>query len=204
MSALKPLTALACIVVVVSCYADSTEEEDQGVAHNPQLPPGWVDLNINVEEAVVGQFAGFFVLSTQTLCPEQGEILNSQSEHGTIALTFSSFESQPADRPTTLSGLAVVGNQKFPSKIQLIARPRGKDKHRFNVNLTGLTESELVGVATVDSDTITMRLHDNSPHTTVVILRRQSQRPNPTPSIGTDAQDEAGISNVFYPDGQLP
>ena len=203
MSAPKGFITLAAIVVVASSYAASPGE-DQGVAHNPQLVPGWVDLNINVEEAVVGRFAGFFVLSTQTLHHELGRPINSQFEHGTVALTFDNFESQPVDRPTSLAGLAVVGNQKFPSKIQVIASPRGKDHRRFNVNITGLTESELVGVATVDPDSITMRLHDNSPHTRVVILRQQSQTPSPTPMVGRGVESDAGVSGIMYRKGQLP
>lgn len=203
MSVLKTLAALAAVFVVTFCNSHSYAE-DRYADFKALLPPGTVDVEITAEQSVVGRFAGFFTLRIQTFRQESDDVADSQSDDGTLALTFDSFRSQPADRPTNLSGLVVVGNQKFPSKIELIASPRGDDPHAFNVNLTGLTETELVGVATVDPDSITMRLHDNTPHRVAVILRQQPQTANPKPSLGAAVQSDAGGAGVNYAEGQHP
>src|SRR5687768_14428521 len=116
MSALKTFAALAVVAVGTFC-ARNLNAEDRYGDFTAQLPPGHADVNITVKEAVVGRFAGFFTLRMQTFRRESDNVAASRSDNGTLALTLDSFKSQPANHPTNLSGLVVVANQKFPSKI---------------------------------------------------------------------------------------
>lgn len=199
----KTLVAFG-FVAAVMCSDHACTAEDPHAEFKAMLPSGSADVDITVEEAVVGRFAGFFNVEIRSLSHESGGVPAALPDHGMLALTLDRFDSQPAGRPTGLSGLAAVGNQTIPSKIRLKVRPRANDDRSFNVTLRGLTESQLVGVATVSSDSITLRLQGDNPHTTVVVLKPQPRTPQRKPVFGEAVQSDAGLTGVIGVESRRP
>jgi hypothetical protein len=152
---------------------------------------------------VVGSFAGFFDVTLCTTHIEDGTVVHTDLETGTIALTFKEFASQPvpAGQPIGFNGMFVLARDKFPLPINLTAQQR-EQHNSFNVSLSGITDSESVGVATVDREAISIRLVDDGPNTTVLTLRRQASRSSQAPP-SSDAQIDFGPAKPYVPNGSL-
>ena len=90
-----------------------------------------------------------------------------------ILRTDSQLEKRLTLPPTDFKGMFVFGRNKYPLSINLSTQPR-KEGNTSNVSLSGLTNSDSVGVAVVQRDTITIRLLDDSANITVLTLRRQA------------------------------
>ena len=202
MAILKSTVLVAAFATAV-CTTQKPESEIAGVADiGPATNTGWIDIHIQAEEAVVGNFAGFFDVLLRTTHIEDGAVVQTDLERGTIALTFKEFASQPVspDQPIDFNGMFILSRDKYPSHINFTARQRKQRRNSFNVSLSGINESESVGVATVNRDTIFIRLVDDGPNTTVLTLRRQTSRANQTAADSVE-QINFGPAKPYVPDG---
>lgn len=150
---------------------------------------GWEDIDVYAEEAVVSKFAGFFDTKIEVSSPD---VINPETELGALALTIADFSGKPVNHPTELTGLFTSGSDRIPSKVMLSLQQRADARNAFDVKLTGVSSSTLVGVATVDTGSITMRLQDGKPYTTVIVLRRHQQTPkhiDTVPRVAPDRQN---------------
>ncbi len=197
---LKSVLLVAAIGAVV-CTGQEPETRTSGAFTDHATPPGWEDIHIQAEGAVVGEFAGFFDVTLRTTQIEDGSVTQTDLERGSIVLTFNEFASNPVkiDQPTGFSGMIVVGRDKYPVPINLTARQR-RQGNLFNVSLSGITDSDSVGVATVDGETITIRLVDGGPKATVLKLQRQSPQAKQT-APAADKQVGFGSAKPYVPNG---
>ena len=201
MAILKSVLLVAAMGTVVCTAQNSESRISRDTAPDQGPVPGWLDIQIQAEEAVVGNFAGFFDVTLRTTHIEDGTVSHTDLEHGSIALTFKDFTNNPVpiDHPTGFSGMIVLGRDKYPMPINLTARQR-KQGNMFNVSLSGITDSESVGVATVDAEAITIRLVDEGPQTTVLKLRRQTSLGKQT-APAADNPINYGPAKPYVPDG---